>query len=90
MDECEKCNETAFPEKEEFYSNLNMGGIADQVTCMQKKFVKTLKQSIKMIIKIYILKVIHYFWMMQKCVQKIYQLDSAKFLSPLGLAWKAT
>ena len=46
MDECEKFNETAFPEKEEFYSHLNMGGIADQVTCMQKKFVKTLKQSI--------------------------------------------
>ena len=29
MDEWEKFNETSLPEKEEFYSNLNMGDITD-------------------------------------------------------------
>ena len=29
MDECEKVNETSLPEKEEFYSNLNMKDITD-------------------------------------------------------------
>ena len=43
MDDWEKFNETTLPEKEEFYSNLNMEDITDAVTCMQKEFVKTLK-----------------------------------------------
>ena len=38
IDEWEKFPETSLPEKEDFYSNLNM-----QITCMQKEFVKTLK-----------------------------------------------
>ena len=29
MDEGEKCNETILPEKEEVYSNLNMGDITN-------------------------------------------------------------
>ena len=29
MDECKKFNETTLPEKEEFYSNLNMEDITD-------------------------------------------------------------
>ena len=43
MDEWEKFNETSLPEKEEFYSNLNIEDIQIQITCMQIKFVKTLK-----------------------------------------------
>ena len=43
MDDWEKFNETTLPEKDEFYSNLNMEDITDAVTCMQKEFVKTLK-----------------------------------------------
>ena len=45
MDKWEKVNETSFPEKEEFHSNLKMEDITDimQITCMQKEFVRTLK-----------------------------------------------
>ena len=43
MREWEKCNETTLPEKEEFYSNLNMENITDADTCMEKEFVKALK-----------------------------------------------
>ena len=41
MDDCEKFNETALPEKEEFYGNFNMEEITD--TCMEKGSVKILK-----------------------------------------------
>ena len=37
MDEWEKFNETTLPEKEEFYSNLNMEDIPDA------EFLRTLK-----------------------------------------------
>ena len=35
----QKFIEILLPEKEEFYSNLNM----EDITCMQKEFIKTLK-----------------------------------------------
>ena len=43
MNEWEKFNETTLPEKEDFYSNLNMEHITDADYIMQKDFVKTLK-----------------------------------------------
>ena len=42
MDDWEKFNETTLPEKEKFYSNLNMEDITDE-DYMQKEFIKTLK-----------------------------------------------
>ena len=42
MDDWENFNET-LPEKEEFYSNLNMKEITDTDYMHGKKFVKTLK-----------------------------------------------
>ena len=41
MDDWEKFNETTLPEKEEFYSNLNMEDITDADSNMKKEFVKT-------------------------------------------------
>ena len=41
MNEWEKFD--SLPEKEEFYSSLNMADIADADSCMQKEFVNTLK-----------------------------------------------
>ena len=41
MNEWEKFD--LLPEKEEFYSKLNMADIADADSGMQKEFVKTLK-----------------------------------------------
>ena len=36
----------SLPEKEELYSNLNLEILHMQITCIQKKFVKILKQKI--------------------------------------------
>ena len=43
MDDWEKFKETTLPEKEEFYSNLNMKDIADADYLHEKEFVETLK-----------------------------------------------
>ena len=43
MDDWEKFNETSLPEKENFYSNLNMEDITDADYRTQKEFVKILK-----------------------------------------------
>ena len=43
MDSLEKLNETSLPEKEDFYSQLNMEILLMQITRMQKKFVNILK-----------------------------------------------
>ena len=66
MDDWEKFNETTLPEKEEFYSNLNMEDITDadyihaKGVCMDVE----IKQKISVNIMICILKVIHYFCLM--------------------------
>ena len=62
-----------------------------QITCMQKEFAKTLKSKLQVNIMIFILKVIHYFWltffkMLGKCVLKVCHLDTVEFLSTLELA----
>ena len=44
MDDWEKFNEKSLPEKEDFYSHLNMEDITDvEITHTQKEFVKILK-----------------------------------------------
>ena len=43
MDENEHFNETSLPEKEKFYSNLNMADITDADYIHAEEFVKTLK-----------------------------------------------
>ena len=40
MDECKKFNETTLPEKEEFYSNLNMEDITDADDMHAKRVCK--------------------------------------------------
>ena len=40
MDECKKFNETTLPEKEEFYSNLNMEDITDADDMHAKRICK--------------------------------------------------
>ena len=43
MDDREKFSETTLPEKEDFYSHLNMEDITDADYVHAKKFVKILK-----------------------------------------------
>ena len=40
MDDCEKCNETLLPKKEDFYSNLNMEDITDADYAHAKRVCK--------------------------------------------------
>ena len=55
MDDLEKFNKTTFSKKEEFYTNLNMEDITDTDYMHAKRVC---------ILKICILKVIQYFWLM--------------------------
>ena len=73
--EWKKFNETALPEKEDFYSDLNMENITDADDIHTKKIsndfeIKNLRERHDLH-----LKVIHYYWQMflknlEKCVYK--------------------
>ena len=71
-------NETTFPEKEEFYSNLNMEGITD--ADLGEYHGLYLKSDTLLLTDVFI----------NFMGLKIYHLDTAKFLSAPGLAWQAT
>ena len=43
MDDWETFNETLLPEKEDFYSHINMEVLLIQIKRMQKEFMKILK-----------------------------------------------
>ena len=86
----ETFNETTLPEKEEFYSNLNMEDIRD-TDYMQKEFVTTLKEEhLGEYHDLYLendtLLLADIFKSFRK---KIYHLDAVKFLSAPGLAIQA-
>ena len=60
----EKFNETSLPEKQEFYSNLNMENSTDADYMHAKRVCKGFQIKIYVNIMICILKVMHYFWIM--------------------------
>ena len=94
MDSLEKFNETSLPDKEAFYSNLNMEDITDVNHRQAKRVLKNLSnknlgdyhdlyvQSDTLLLA----DVFENF--RNKCI-KVYELDPAHFLSPPGLAWQA-
>ena len=41
MDSCKRFDETLLPNKEDFYSSLNMEGITSMIIGMQKEYLKT-------------------------------------------------
>ena len=43
INDCEKFNETTLPEREDFYSHLNMQDTTMQIKRTQKEFVKMLQ-----------------------------------------------
>ena len=93
MDNWEKYNETALPEKEEFYSNLNMENIKDadyiHVKRVCKDFeIKHLGKYHDLYLKSGTLLLAYVFENLKKYLD-IYYLDPAKFLSAHGLAWQA-
>ena len=84
MDDWEKCHETTLPEKEEFYSNLNMENITDFKN-LKKIFLGEYHDFYHKRDTL-LLTVFKNF---KKICLKIYHLDPVEFLSAPGLAWQA-
>ena len=60
MDSWERFDETSLPDKEAFYSRLNMENIKMMIIDMPKEYSKNLTIKIWVVIMICMLKVIHY------------------------------
>ena len=93
MHEWEKFNEITLPEKEEFYSNLNMD-ITDADYMHGKRVckdfeIKHLGEYHDLHLKSETLLLVDVFKNFRKMCLKIYELDPVKFLSASGLAWQA-
>ena len=93
MDEWEKFNETSLPEKEGFYSNLNMGDITGPNYMHAKRVCKdfeinNLGEYHDLYLKSDSSLLAVVFEILRKMCLKIYHLDPVTFLSPHGLAWK--
>ena len=94
MDDWEKFNETSLPEKEDFYSHLNMEDITDANYVHAKEVCKDFEiKNLGEYHDLYVQSdpsvladVLENFRNM--CLE-IYELDPAKFLSAPGLAWQA-
>ena len=93
MDDWEKFNETKLPEKEEFYSNLNLEDITDADYMHAKRVcnyfeIKKLGEYHDLYLESDVSLLADVFENFRKMCLKIYQLDPAKFLSAPGLAWQ--
>ena len=94
IDDWRKFNETALPEKQEFYSNLNIEEITDtdymyiNIACKDYE-IKHLSEYRDLYIKSDTLLLAEVFENFRKMCLKVYHLDPVKFLSALWLAWQA-
>ena len=94
MDNWERFNETSLPNKESFYSNLNMENIDDidyrHGNNVFKRFkLKNLGEYHDLYVQSDFLLLADIFENFRNTCLKVYQLDPAHFLSLPGLAWKA-
>ena len=94
MDNWERFDETSLPNKESFYSNLNMENIEDidyrHGNNVFKIFkLKTLGEYHDLYVKSNTLLLVDVFENFRKTCLKVYELDPAHFLSAPGLAWQA-
>ena len=93
MDNWERFNETSLPNKESFYSNLNMENIDDidyrHGNNVFKIFkLKNLGKYHALYVQSDTLLLADVFENFGKTFLKVYELDPAHFLSLLGLAWQ--
>ena len=91
MDVWEKLNETSLPEKEDFYSHLNMEDITDEDYAHTKRVCKEFKiNNLGEYHDFYIqsdtLLSADVFENFRNMCLKIYELDPTRFLSAPGLA----
>ena len=94
MDNWERFNETSLPDKELFYSSLNMENIDDidyrHGNNVFKKFkLKNLEEYHDLYVQSDTLLLADVFENFRNMCIKVYELDPAHFLSLPGLAWQA-
>ena len=94
MEDWEKFNEKSLPEKEDFYSHLNMEDITDDDYAHAKRVYedfesKHLREYHELYVQSDTLLLADVFDKFRNLCLKIYKLDPAKFLSVPGLAWQA-
>ena len=94
MDNSEKFDETSLPDKESFYSSLNMENIDDidyrHGNNVFKKFkLKILGEYHDLYVQSDTLLLADVFENFRNMCIKVYELDPAHFLSLPGLAWQA-
>ena len=94
MDNWEKFNETSLPNRESFYSGLNMENINDtdykHGNNVFKKFkLKNLVEYHDLYVQSDTLLLTHVFENFRNTSLKVYELDPAHFLSLPGLVWQA-
>ena len=94
MDSWERFDETSFPDKEAFYSNLNMEDITDVYyrlgkTVFEYLINKHLDDYHDLYVQSDTLLLADVFENFRNMCIKVYELDPAHFLPAPGLAWQA-
>ena len=94
MDDWEKFNEKTLPEKEDFYSGLNMKDFADPDYAHAKRVckdfeIKNLGEYHDLYVQSNVLLLEDIFEKLKNMCLRTYKPDPAKFLSAPGLAWQA-
>ena len=94
MDSWERFDETSLPDKEVFYSNLNMENITDidyrHAKRDFKKFkLKNLGDYHNLYVQSDTLQLADIFGNFRNMCVKVYEVDPTHFLSAPGLAWQA-
>ena len=92
MDDWEKIDETSLPEKDNFYSHLNMENITDADYALGKRVckqfeIKNLGEYHALYVKSNTLLLADVYENFRNLCLQIYKLDPAIFLSALGLKW---
>ena len=85
MNNWERFNETSLPNKESFYSNLNMENIDD----LKPRRLSNLGEYHDLYVQSDTLLLSDVFKNFRKTCLKVYELDPAHYLSLPGLAWQA-
>ena len=94
MDDWKKLNETSLPEKEDFYSCLNIEDITDADYAHAKRVckdfeIKNLGEYHDLYVQSNTLLLADVFENFRNMCLKIYELDAANILSAPALAWQA-
>ena len=92
MNSWERFNEASLPDKEAFYSNLNMEDVTDVDHRHAKRVFKNLSNNNlgdyhDLYVQIDTLLLADLFENFRNMCIKVYELDPAHFLSAPGLAW---